>query len=115
MPYVGEDFDPADPSESDTYSFDFSERLAANEVLTGGGAWTLIVTPDSAAQDPSPASRLIGAPSLGPNLSGIASCQVAQLVGNLVANVKYRISATVTTSSGRTLTASSHIPPSISW
>jgi hypothetical protein len=105
MPYVGQDFGPADPAslETDVYSFDFTPRLNTGETITGngssipaGGLWVL-----TCPQDSNTNLRLIGSPS-------VSGAVVSQTIGTLVAG-QYEVQVTIFTSSSRTLTAYSRV------
>ncbi len=99
--YVGKDFDPADPSESEVYSFDFVRDLTEGESIASA-TWTIAVAADSAAADPAAATRLSGGPS---NAGTITS----QRVVGLLDGVKYVLSATVTSNLGNKATLFSHV------
>lgn len=100
--YTGRDFPPADPGESEPYSFDFVKDLEAGEVITGAN-WTCIVAEDSEGTDDDPSSRIgTGAP----DNSGTFTRQV---VAGLLPGVKYVLEATVTTSLGKTVSLWSHV------
>jgi hypothetical protein len=99
MAYVGNDFDSIDPGEQDIFAIDFSQRLSAGETLQSGGVWTCDII---FGTDDSPGAHLIGGASLS---GGVTS----QMVGAMLQNCKYRLTATVTTSTGRTLQAYSHV------
>jgi hypothetical protein len=104
VPDVGVNFGPADSGtfEQDIYSFDFTPRLSVGEGITSV-TFTLSL---SVGTDPAPASHAIGNPTINGSV-------VSQLIGGLLANRTYLIIATITTSAGRTITASSHVAAAI--
>lgn len=99
MPYVGNNFDSIDPGEQDIFAIDFSQRLSATETLQSAGTWACDVIRGT---DANPGSHLIG----GASLSGTVT---AQMIGQMLNNCEYRLTATVTTSTGRVLQAYSHV------
>jgi hypothetical protein len=104
--YVGRDFDPTDPTESEIYSMDFANQLQTGEAINSVSAVDLAVFQGT---DASPSSHLSGSP----NISGaIVSQRVGgpgAAGGNLVAGVTYTISYTVATSFTNILTLYSRI------
>lgn len=103
--YVGRDFDPANPTESQVYSMDFTNDLQSGEAInTAAIALTVFQGTDS-----NPSLHLAGNPS-------ISGAVVSQRVGgsgapggNLVAGVTYTIAYTITTTLTNTLTLYSRI------
>ena len=92
MPRTVGDFSPTDPTAIEVYSFDFTKRLAAGEMLLSS-AWTMTVT---SGIDPLPGNHLIG----GSTITGSVS---SQMIGGCIAAVTYTLFAQVTTSGGQTL------------
>jgi hypothetical protein len=85
--YVGRDFDPANPTESEVFSLDFVNTLQSGETINSA---TIALT-EFQGMDPNPNSHLAG----NPHISGTV---VSQRVGGLVAGVTYSFSITVNTS-----------------
>jgi hypothetical protein len=91
--YGNGDFDVIDVNEKPILTFDFSKYpLAAGETLAGV-TWLCTVADGT---DATPSSRLIGSATI----SGLVT---QQQVGTLLAGVKYRMQAQVTTSAGQIL------------
>jgi hypothetical protein len=101
-------FPPTDPTESKIYPFDFTLPLRAGETIVGVPVWSIHVFMNSIAQDPAPASRLIGS-------SGISGNIATQMVGNCLADVVYTLTATATTTAGEVLTAWAELPCNRIW
>jgi len=99
--YADRDFDPADPDESEVYSFDFVKELAPGESISSA-VWTCIVASDSEASDGLASSRLSGAPT---NAGTISSHRVI----GLLTGVKYVLQAVVTTSASNLVALHSHV------
>jgi len=95
MPYTGYDFSPASPTDSKTYSFDFSIALASGDGIVGA---TLVLLPVVGA-DPNPEGHLIG----NPNINGLV---VSQTIANLLTGVSYCVVCAITTISGQTISVS---------
>lgn len=96
--YVGRDFSPSDPSESEVYSFDFSRDLGANETISTA-VWSIAVV---VGTDANAANRLSGAP--------VNSGQItSQRVAGLLAGVVYQLRARVTTSAGNIVSLWSNV------
>jgi hypothetical protein len=94
--YAGNDFDIIDVNEQPVLTLDFSKYpLSAGETLASV-AWSCAVADFAIAIDAAPASRLLGSPS-------IVGLQTLQQVGTMLAGVKYRLAAQVTTSLGQVL------------
>jgi hypothetical protein len=101
MPYAGSDFPPADFGEVVSYFFDFTNTLAAGETLVTA-VWTAAVANNSPVFDSGAAAIVKGSAWLSGNITG-------QQFYNMVVNVRYLVTATVTTSNGNTLICYSHI------
>jgi hypothetical protein len=86
--YVGRDFDPANPTESEVFSLDFVYTLQSGETINSVTSIDLTVFQ---GMDANPNSHLTG----NPIVSGKV---VSQRVGGLVAGVTYTFSITVNTS-----------------
>lgn len=99
--YCGRDFDPADQSESEPYTLDFVNDLAAGETLTSA-TWTCAVAPDSRAQDASASTRLSGS-------AATSGTQTSQRVVGLLPGVKYILRAVAVTNQGNTRVLYSHV------
>ncbi len=97
MPRATRNFSEIYSTERVTLSFDFSPALAVGETLASPSASALLVS----GIDPSPSSRLIGAPS-------IAGSIILQEVGNELSGATYNFLVTVATSAGQTLSLSAH-------
>jgi hypothetical protein len=96
--YAGKDFTAGDPGESEVFSFDFSCDLQEGETIAGA-TWTCDVVRGTDANAP---TRLLGAPV---NAAPLTSHRV----GGLLAGVRYRLQAVITTSLSNTLSQWSHI------
>lgn len=90
--YAGRDFHPADPGESEIYTFDFVNDVLSGETLSNA-TWTCEAIEGT---DASASSRLSGAPS---NTGTKSSHRVA----NLQEGVKYRLRCVAVTSAGNTV------------
>jgi hypothetical protein len=84
--YVGEDFPQSDTAESEPYSFDFKNDLAAGEVITGVAFELTVVS----GPDANPASRKDGAPAF----SGTVA---TQRLKDLVGHTRYSLRCLATT------------------
>ncbi len=99
--YVGNDFPDASPNETKRpFSFDFSNDLPAGDNIASV-VWTVSVKADSPVVDPTPSSRLVGAPSS-------ANQQTTQNLGNMVAGCVYVITCVATSVAGVTAELYSH-------
>lgn len=101
MPRAAQDFSPLDPAalETATFTFDFTRMLGTGETISTS-TWSIAAL---TGFDSTPASRLIG-------VSSISGTQVLQRIGTCIAGETYRITATITTSAGQTLTLYAHCP-----
>lgn len=97
--YTGTDFDPADPSESERYGFDFVTELAPGDTIVAAN-WSCNVVSGS---DDSASSHLIGSPM-------IAGTVVSQRVADLLPNTIYRLQCIVQTAGGDQKSLWSHVP-----
>lgn len=105
--YVGRDFDPANPTESEVYSLDFVNELSTGETISLVTSVTMTVFRGT---DPNPGGHLSGAPSV---LGTVVSQRVGGALapgGNLLSDVTYTIAFTITTSLSNVLTLFSRIP-----
>lgn len=98
--YVGNDFDPSDTGEDEIYEFNFTLLLATGETIQSA-IWTCKV---AAGTDPSPASRLQGAPATSPD-----GAKTQQWLSGLIPGNKYLLEAMVTTSIGQMKSLWSHV------
>lgn len=96
--YVGRDFDVADSGESEVYTLDFVNDLAASDSLATV-TWSLSVNQGT---DPSPNSHLSGS-------AVIAGTQTLQRISGLLPGVNYKVEAVVTTTLGNTVSLWSHV------
>lgn len=96
--YIGSDFSPASPGESELYTLDFSNDLATNESINTA-VWSL-----SAIEgvDADAAVRLAGAAS-------VTIKTTSQRIAGLQAGVKYLMQASVATTFGNTKVLYSHV------
>jgi hypothetical protein len=93
--------------EEETVTFDYGLILAAGVTLTGTPTVTCAVY---SGTDDSPASRLIGPPAFIKSAnSGAANAAVAQLVGDMLAGVTYRLQCVCKTSDGQNLSLWTHL------
>ncbi len=101
--YCGRDFDPIDSGvEDSTFTLDFVNDLSAGETITGGSAVaTLTVIKGT---DPSPASRLSGAPAI----SGTKVSQTIDVRGAPAGAVYYQLRIVVATNMQPALCLWSH-------
>lgn len=98
MPYIGKDFTPTDTGAIETYTFDFSNDLGANETIEA--ASFTCATIDGIDIDPQ--AHVQGQAQVSGNL---ASQQIEGLVGGAL----YRLQCAVTTSLGNVLILYSHV------
>lgn len=91
--YANTDFDPIDVNERPVLTFDFGKYPLATGETIGTPVWTCSVADGT---DATPTARLIGAAT-------VAGTQTLQQVGTMLAGVKYRLDAQVTTSLGQIL------------
>ena len=98
MSYLGRDFDPIVPGESEIFTIDFVNDLPEDDEINTVTFAIAVVT----GTDASASTRLIGSPT-------ILDTTVLHRVGDCVANVVYRLTATVTTTHSNTLKLYSHI------
>lgn len=111
--YVGRDFDPIEPNETDVFTFEFTADLAPG-VTISSPVWSCAVanTDAGATLDEDPASRLQGAPNVtvaaDPIGGGVRSFANQKVAGMLDGNV-YLLEAVVATSDGRTLALHAHV------
>lgn len=89
--YVGRDFSPADPVESDVYAFDFRKDLAAGETLSSATFVLSVID----GTDSTPGSRLTG-------VALVSGTQARQRIAGLLPDTTYRLEAVVTTSQANT-------------
>jgi len=99
--YIGRDFDPAQPNESERYSFDFVNDLQAGDSIASA-VWTCGVAAKSEVVDPGAAS-CISEPAV------YAGTKTTQRVSGLQSGCTYVLTATVTTVGGDTVSLWSHI------
>lgn len=97
--YVGRDFDPANPTETEIYSLDFVNELADLETLSSISAVTLTVFQGT---DATPSSHLSGSAS-------ISGTTVSQRLATLTSGVTYTLAITVITSLSNTITLFSRV------
>lgn len=100
--YVGTDYFPANQTEDYLIGFDFSLDLPSGDGISGA-SWSVANASDTQVTDPSPSGRLIA----GPFVSS-TTVTTARFSGFLP-NVKYLITATVTTTLSNTLVLYSHV------
>jgi hypothetical protein len=86
--YTQADFDPIDVNEQAVLTLDFAKYPLGSGETLASVIWTCTVAD---GVDATPSSRLLGAPS-------ISGTQTLQKVGTMLAGVKYRLAAQVTTS-----------------
>lgn len=96
--YAGTDYQPADPEESEMYTFNFSNDLGESETITGA-TWSIKIVD---GEDAAFASRLISSPEND-------NTKTSQRVAGLLPGVQYMLQAVVTTSDGNTLSLWSHV------
>ncbi len=97
--YVGRDFDPANTTESEVYSLDFTNELGSGETLMSVTATALTVLQGT---DADPSSHLSGS-------SSISGSIVSQRVANLTVGVTYTLAFTALTSASNYITLYSRI------
>lgn len=95
---IPRDFDPADPNESEFYSFDFKNELQSGEAVSSV-AFDLTL---SQGVDADPTSRKDGSPVIDGTV-------VRQRLTNLQAGAVYVLRALVNSSAGNELSLWSHI------
>src|SRR5262249_18476915 len=96
--------------EQETVGFDFGPALGAGVTILSVVEIIAEVIPQlSTATDPTPASRLIGPPQIIASArTKAASAQVAQLFGDSVDGVIYRLTCVVATSDNQQLSLWTH-------
>jgi hypothetical protein len=104
--YCGKDFDPADPDESDVFSFDFVNDLASGETVIST-TWAITVL---AGFDPTPALRFVGLPGVNASLTTGLNTVSSQRLGGLLNAVTYAVKADVVTTNSNTKSLWSRIP-----
>lgn len=92
--YVGGDFDPIDPGEDEDFTMDFVRDLFSGETISSAACDLAVAGVCDDGTDSSPSSRLVGLPS-------ISGTKVTQEVSNCQPGVYYRLTFTITTSTGR--------------
>jgi hypothetical protein len=110
--YVGSDFDPIEPGETDTFTLEFTSRLAAGEQVTSSSwAATVVNTDPGATVDTSASSRVDGSATTTTQSDPVLGTRTFsnQNVGGCLAGNNYRLEATAITSNGRTLKLWSHV------
>jgi hypothetical protein len=111
--YVGKDWDIIEPSETDTFSLEFTSRLKTGETVASTSWQLAVVSSDPGiTPDASAASRLVGAATATTQSDPILGTRTFsnQTIGNgVIAGNTYRGEATIVTSLGRTLTLWSHV------
>ena len=96
--YVGRDYDPANPDESEVYGLDFTNYLARGEtILTATSDLTVFEGTDA-----DPTSHLSGSPS-------VSGATVSQRLLTLTSGVTYTLSFTAVTTMSNTLTLFSRV------
>lgn len=96
--YVGSDFQASDAGESEIYSFDFVNDIAAGETL-GTATFTLATV---SGTDSNPSLHIQGS-------AQITGTIAMQRISGLLNGVTYAIQALVTTSNANVLSLWSHI------
>lgn len=91
-------FDPVDPGEDEVFAFDFFSAIGNYPIESA--VWGL-ETAEGA--DPSPTDRLLGS-------SIVSGAVVTHRMGGFVAGTTYRVTVTVTTSSGSSFTLWTMLP-----
>ncbi len=97
--YVGRDFDPANTTESEIFSIDFTNELSTGETILSVSSTTLTVFQGT---DADPSSHLSGS-------SSVSGAIVSQRVANLTTGVTYTLAFTVLTTLSNTITLFSRI------
>jgi hypothetical protein len=105
MPFAGS-YSPCDPGETQPYSIDFANQLVTGDSISSVANVTLVS--DQPGADPNASSWLVGSASISGTI-------VSQVVGGSLPNglrpgVVYRLTFTVNTTGGRTLSDSGFIP-----
>lgn len=106
MAYVGRDFDPANPTESEVYSLDFVNELDPGEVINSVSSVTMTVFQGT---DANPTSHLAGGPAINGTIVSQRVGGPSAPGGNLIAGVTYTIAYTVSTSFTNLITLYSRI------
>ena len=96
--YVGRDFDPAAPTESEVFTLDFVNDLTDGDSIVSA-AVTLTV---NEGVDATPSSRLNGT-------YGVTGTKVMQRLTGLLSGVLYCLSITITTANGNDIELNSHV------
>jgi hypothetical protein len=107
MSYVGRDFDPAHPTESEVFSLDFVNVLQSGETIKSVSSVSLTVFQGT---DVDPASHLSGSPNIFGTIVSQRIGGAGAPGGGLIVGVTYTIAYTVFTSLRNIITLYSRIP-----
>lgn len=91
------------PEQTAVVTADFGPILASGTAITAVALVSMTVWPDASfpAQDPDPASRVLGAAEvIASPTTGATNAAIAQMVGNFLPNVRYAIKIAGTASDG---------------
>ena len=95
------DFDTIRPGDIDNFVFDFTKEIGdVGEIFDA--VWSCVVSPGSILDDPTPSDRLLGVPVN-------SATQTTQQVGMMLDGVTYTLSAIVTLTDQRILSASGEV------
>jgi len=95
------DFDTIRPGDIDNFVFDFTKEIGDVGEISDA-VWSCAVSPGSILDDPTPTDRLLGVP-----VNSLT--QTTQQVGMMLEGVTYTLSATVTLTDQRILSASGEV------
>jgi hypothetical protein len=98
--WAGQDFPLASPSESYVYTFDFTKLLVEHETIQSV-TWSLENAADTPVEDATPGAHL--------GAGNTSAGKVTRRVSNLLAGVRYRLVAVITTSNANTYELYAHM------
>jgi hypothetical protein len=97
------DFDTIRPGDIDNFVFDFTNEIGTDSTaIIADAVWHCVLSPDSIVLDPSPTDRLLGTPIN-------TGTQTTQQVGLMIEGAVYTLTATVSLSDQRVLSASGEV------
>jgi hypothetical protein len=100
--YVGRDFDPCDPGESEVYTFDFIKDIQKGDAVVSA-VWTCEVAEISEGNDDAAAAMIDGLPT-------VSGTKTSQRVTGPKAGVVYALQAMATTRNGDHVSLWGHLP-----
>jgi hypothetical protein len=105
MTILGRTFTDADPSESESYSFDFYRDVNATDFVVSASFSLALIS----GVDASPSSHLSGGATISANGFDGRNTVCAQRIAGMVAGCRYRLDCQATTSQGNTPVLSGYV------